>query len=79
MKKLMALVAGLALCISAASASVKDAVSAPIEAQAAANSDYNYGEAEPVRTCKPYLVAVHIIKAAALSVKPVVVVGIDSG
>lgn len=45
MKKLMALVAGLALCISAASAPAQDVVSAPIEAQAAANSDYNYGEA----------------------------------
>ncbi len=45
MKKLMALVAGLALCISAASAPVKDVVSEPIEAKAAANSEYNYGEA----------------------------------
>ena len=29
--------------------------------------------AEPVCTCEPYLVAVHVVKAAALCVEPVVI------
>ena len=45
MKKLIALVAGLAMCAAAAVTPLQSVVSQPMEASAAASSEYNYGEA----------------------------------
>ncbi len=45
MKKILAFVTSLALCAAAAVAPMQNLVAQPLEAQAAANSAYNYGEA----------------------------------
>ncbi|MBQ8010640.1 MAG: glycoside hydrolase family 9 protein [Oscillospiraceae bacterium] len=45
MKKAIAFVTSLALCAAAAVAPVQNLFTAPVEVQAAANADYNYGEA----------------------------------
>lgn len=45
MKKILAFVTSLALCAAASAAPVQHIVTEPMEAQAAANSAYNYGEA----------------------------------
>ncbi len=45
MKKILAFVTSLALCAAASAAPVQNIVTEPMEAQAAANSAYNYGEA----------------------------------
>ncbi len=45
MKKLIALVAGLAMCAAAAVTPLQSVVSQPMEASAAPSSEYNYGEA----------------------------------